>query len=74
MALAVSGGPDSCALLVLAAAHAPGQIAVATVDHGLRAQAADEARAVAALCADLGVPHHTLRIDLGGGSAIQARA
>ncbi|MBB3359255.1 MULTISPECIES: tRNA lysidine(34) synthetase TilS [unclassified Novosphingobium] len=74
MGLAVSGGPDSCALLLLAAAHLPGQIAVATVDHGLRAQAADEARAVAALCADLGVPHHTLRVDLGGGSAIQARA
>ncbi|WP_168556074.1 tRNA lysidine(34) synthetase TilS [Novosphingobium sp. SG720] len=72
--LAVSGGPDSCALLLLAAAHCPERIAVATVDHGLRAAAAAEAQEVAALCARLRVPHATLKIDLGGGSAIQARA
>lgn len=47
---------------------------MATVDHGLRAEAADEARGVAALCARLGVPHATLPLNLGGGSAIQARA
>jgi tRNA(Ile)-lysidine synthase len=47
---------------------------VATVDHGLRAEAADEARRVAALCARLGVPHATMRLNLDAGSAIQARA
>lgn len=62
--LAVSGGPDSTALLVLAAAWRAGRAAgprlcVATVDHGLRPEAAREARAVAALCARLGLPHHT---------------
>src|SRR5271156_4483671 len=62
--LAVSGGPDSTALLVMAASWARRRggprIDAATVDHGLRAEGADEARAVADLCRKLGVPHQTL--------------
>jgi len=62
--LAVSGGPDSTALLVMAASWARRRggprIEAATVDHGLRAEGADEARAVADLCRKLGVPHQTL--------------
>lgn len=61
--LAVSGGPDSLALLLLAAAARPGEIEAATVDHGLRVEAAAEARMVAALCDRLGIPHETLRAD-----------
>lgn len=61
--LAVSGGPDSLALLLLAAAARPGDIEAATVDHALRAEAAGEATMVAALCDRLGVPHETLRAD-----------
>ncbi|MFG1348989.1 tRNA lysidine(34) synthetase TilS [Xanthobacter autotrophicus] len=63
--IAVSGGPDSTALLHLAArwragrAAGPGLIA-ATVDHGLRAEAAAEAEAVGAFAARLGVPHRIL--------------
>ncbi|WP_156680984.1 tRNA lysidine(34) synthetase TilS [Sphingomonas profundi] len=60
LGLAVSGGPDSLALLLLAAAAFPGRIEAATVDHGLRPAGADEARMVAALCARLDVPHATL--------------
>lgn len=61
--LAVSGGGDSVALLHLAAdwARRAGlALAVATVDHRLRPEAADEARAVAAACAARGLPHDTL--------------
>ncbi len=61
LGLAVSGGPDSLALLLLAHDALPGRIAAATVDHGLRAEAADEAAFVAATCADRGIPHETLR-------------
>lgn len=63
LGIAVSGGPDSLALLLLAAAARPGRIEAVTVDHGLRAEAALEAEAVAGLCARLGVPHQTLKAE-----------
>lgn len=69
----MSGGPDSLALLVLAHAALPGQIAAATVDHGLRAESAAEVAMVAEVCAALGVPHETLRVTLEHGN-IQAEA
>lgn len=65
--LAVSGGPDSTALVHLAALwrrslSADGPfLRAATVDHGLRPEAAHEAEAVAAFCARIGVGHATLR-------------
>ena len=64
--LAVSGGPDSVALMWLAArwrralARGPRLIAV-TVDHGLRPEAAREARDVKRLARSLDLPHRTLR-------------
>ena len=64
--LAVSGGPDSTALLWLAARwrarrkRGPKLIAV-TVDHGLRPESAGEAAAVRRLARRLGVAHRTLR-------------
>ncbi|WP_025034109.1 tRNA lysidine(34) synthetase TilS [Bradyrhizobium sp. DOA9] len=66
LVLAVSGGPDSVALMWLAArwqrslARGP-QITVVTIDHGLRPEAAREAREVKRLAAELGLPHRTLR-------------
>lgn len=75
LALAVSGGPDSLALLLLAHAALPGGTIAATVDHGLRPAAAAEARAVARLCARIGVPHATLPVRLAEGRlGIQAAA
>ena len=66
LVIAVSGGPDSTALLLLAARwraarrRGPTLLAV-TVDHGLRPESAKEAAAVRRLAARLGVPHRTLR-------------
>ena len=64
--LAVSGGPDSVALMWLVArwrrglARGPHLVAV-TVDHGLRPESAREARAVKRLARALELPHLTLR-------------
>jgi tRNA(Ile)-lysidine synthase len=66
LVLAVSGGPDSTALLMLAARwrkarrRGPALLAV-TVDHGLRPEARHEAAAVKRLAGSLGVAHRTLR-------------
>ena len=63
--LAVSGGPDSIALMWLAArwrralARGPRLFAV-TVDHGLRAESAREARDVKRLARSLDLPHRTM--------------
>lgn len=64
--LAVSGGPDSVALLWLAARWRRGlrrgpRLMAVTVDHGLRAEAAREARDVKRLAKSLEVEHRTLR-------------
>ena len=58
--VAVSGGPDSMALLDLAARAFPGRVEAATVDHGLRPEAADEAAMVAQWCGAQGIPHAIL--------------
>jgi tRNA(Ile)-lysidine synthase len=64
--LAVSGGPDSLALMWLAVrwrnalARGPRLFAV-TIDHGLRAESAAEARDVKRLARSLELPHRTMR-------------
>jgi tRNA(Ile)-lysidine synthase len=66
LVLGVSGGPDSVALLWLAArwrramTRGPDLIAV-TVDHGLRRESAREARDVKHLATSLGVTHRIVR-------------
>lgn len=72
--LAVSGGTDSLALLLLFAEVAPRDFRVVTVDHGLRPESADEAAMVAKLCAKRGIAHTTLALSLEKGSAVQERA
>jgi tRNA(Ile)-lysidine synthase len=63
--VAVSGGPDSTALMVLITAwrkrrrKGPKLIAV-TVDHGLRTESAREAAAVKRLARRIGITHQTL--------------
>jgi len=74
--IGVSGGPDSLALLVLAAAARPGLVEAATVDHALRPEARQEAEMVAGVCEQLGVPHSILTVewDEKPKTAIQERA
>src|SRR5579862_6152007 len=76
LGVAVSGGPDSTALLLLAAAAYPGMVAAATVDHRLRPESAAEAKQVAAISAWLGVPHETLVLewDVPPRANLQSRA
>jgi tRNA(Ile)-lysidine synthase len=59
--VAVSGGPDSVALLHLLARLRPElhlELAVGHFDHGLRPESLDDARFVAALAQELGLPCH----------------
>ncbi|MEO8547250.1 MAG: tRNA lysidine(34) synthetase TilS [Sphingomicrobium sp.] len=74
--VAVSGGPDSLALLLLAAATRPGLIEAATVDHSLRPESRAEAEMVADLCQRIGLPHVILTVDWAAApdSNLQARA
>lgn len=74
VAIAVSGGGDSLALFRLVASSR-GDVAALTVDHGLRIEAAQEARQVASWCRDLGIGHHILKWNHAGvASGLQAKA
>jgi tRNA(Ile)-lysidine synthase len=78
LGVAVSGGPDSLALLLLAHAAFPGRVQAATVDHRLRPESGGEAAFVTGVCADLSVPHAILADATtpieGGNVQAQARA
>lgn len=81
LAVAVSGGADSMALLLLADGWARiqgGKVIALTVDHGLRKESAAEAAQVKAWCEARDIAHHTLRVQDSGfrfqASGIQAQA
>ncbi len=63
--LAISGGPDSTALLYLLArwrvSRQPPHLIAVSIDHGLRPEARHEAAAVKRLAGRLGVEHRTMR-------------
>jgi tRNA(Ile)-lysidine synthase len=71
--LAVSGGPDSLALLVLAAEAELRGVAV-HVDHGLRASSADEGAVVRDAAARYCFGFRAERVDVGVGPNLEARA
>lgn len=73
LGLAVSGGPDSLALLLLAHAALPGRIAVASIDHGLRPEAAGEVALVERIAGERGIPFTPITVSLAPGNT-QARA
>jgi tRNA(Ile)-lysidine synthase len=75
--LAVSGGPDSTAMLHGAARLAPARgwrLAVAHLDHGLRSTSADEATALAASAAELGLPAEVRRVDVAALASVEHRS
>jgi tRNA(Ile)-lysidine synthase len=66
LGVAVSGGGDSVALLLTAqaaCAQSETQLFAATVNHGLRDEAAAECDFVRDVCAEKGIPHQTLMWD-----------
>ncbi len=70
---AVSGGPDSLALVVLA--RAAGLAVMAHhIDHGLRADSSAEAERVGRSLAALEVPFSSRRIEIEAGPNLEARA
>lgn len=79
--VAISGGSDSTGLLVALAEGLKGldksdvRLSAATIDHGLRAEATEEAQQVAAFCAAQGIFHAIRRWDGDKpGSGIMAAA
>ena len=72
--IAVSGGPDSLALLLLAAAARSGKVEAATIDHGLRPESAGEAEMVGDICRHLGVSHQILLADWPQAPTVNVQA
>ncbi|HWG72883.1 MAG TPA: tRNA lysidine(34) synthetase TilS [Acidimicrobiales bacterium] len=73
MTAAVSGGPDSLALLLLACA-AGCRVEVVHVDHGLRPGSDSDADVVRAAAARFAVPVTVHRVEVPAGANLEARA
>jgi tRNA(Ile)-lysidine synthase len=71
--VACSGGPDSVALLVLAAEAGLEPVAV-YVDHGLRPSSADDGRVVERAAEKVGAAFESVSVSLGEGGNLEARA
>ncbi|MBL8789351.1 MAG: tRNA lysidine(34) synthetase TilS, partial [Rhizobiales bacterium] len=75
LAVAVSGGSDSMALMRMVAALPGKTVSALTVDHGLRPGSLAEAEQVSRWCAALAIPHHILPwLDEKPTHGIQAKA
>ena len=70
---AVSGGPDSMALLLLAHAHGLNVNAI-HVDHGLRSDSANDVNVIRPITDELNIPLQVHTIDLEDGPNVEARA
>jgi len=74
---ACSGGPDSAALLYALSQlgrELGFELEAASVDHGLRPDAARDVACAGRQAATLGVPFHGLRVEVGEGASLQAHA
>ena len=69
--LAVSGGPDSMAMLLLAHAAIPGRFEIASVDHGLRPEATAECSLVVAACEARNISCEVLKVSVSAGNLQQ---
>jgi len=77
VAVAVSGGPHSLALALLARQWAAGRgvaLTALVAEHGLRHESAEEAAGVAAMLAGQGIITRVIPLGLAGGASMQARA
>ncbi len=74
IALAVSGGADSLALLWLAARAFGPRAHVLTVDHGLRPESEAECAQVLAIARALGLPATAIRLSMKPGPNLQEQA
>lgn len=77
LVLAISGGPDSTALLHGAARLAPArswQLTVAHLDHALRTTSSEDAAAVGSAAAGLGLPFATHRVDVAALARAEHRS
>jgi tRNA(Ile)-lysidine synthase len=74
LGIAVSGGPDSMALLILAHRVFGTAIRAATVDHKLRPEASDEAAMVARWCCAHNIDHQILTVNAPITGNIQSSA
>ncbi len=63
LAVAYSGGADSTALLLAAAARWPGQVHAIHIHHGLQAAADDFVRICESVCTGMAVPLHVVHVD-----------
>ncbi len=70
---AVSGGADSCALLVLAR-HVGLEVTAVHVDHGLRSGSSEEAHVVEALAGRFGARFRAVTVIIEQGANLEARA
>ncbi len=70
---ALSGGPDSSALVALAV-RAGLDVTAIHVHHGLRSSADDDAAAAQRIAAHLGVSFDRVHVDLDDGANLEARA
>jgi len=77
LAVAVSGGPDSMALLhclILLRDKWRFRLLAVSIDHGLRPESSEEVRGVEAYCAEHGVDFVAAHLHLSSGSNVHARA
>jgi len=65
LAVALSGGADSVALLLACADKWPGQVVALHINHGLQAAASDFEAHCQVLCQQLNVPLRVQRVDAG---------